>query len=298
METIQIELTRIFVKVIQHGSFTKAAEALNITKSSVSKSITKLEKIAGTKLLVRTTRSHTLTEAGQTFYEKCLAPIQIIEDAQKGLVGVDSIASGNIRITATEDFGTYLIAPVIGKLSAQYPELRFDLHFTDNLIDMVKSGFDIAVRIGTLKESGLKMRTIGRLNLVLVASPEYLKKAEKIKHPKDLSNHHCLSITDIAAKGAWELQSGEKKIEIPIKNKIEGNQMNSLLHASVAGAGVLLAPTFICQPEIESGRLVRVLDDWKSIGLTISLVSPISMQSTERLRVVTEALLPEIRDKL
>ena len=154
---MDLELCRIFVKVVQYNSFSKAAEVLKMPKSTVSRSITRLERETGTKLLVRSTRSLTVTQAGQEFYEASLGPIHQLEDAQKALVGKDSLLTGTVRMTAPEDLGTFVIAPAIAKLSSQYPSLRFELKYTDTIVDLVKEGFDLAVRIGRVKNSGLRI---------------------------------------------------------------------------------------------------------------------------------------------
>ena len=294
METIELELSRIFVKVVQHGGFSQAANILKIQKSTVSKAVTRLEKLTGTKLLLRTTRSHSLTAAGRLFYETCLGPVQILEDAQRSLYGMDSIATGNVKITAPEDLGTYLIAPTIGEICKKNPHLTFDLQYSNEIIDLVKDGFDLAVRIGFLKESQLKMRRIGRLELILVASNEYIKMNPPITKVTDIKDHRCLSISGLSMTKSWELQLGRRKNKVSINPIIESNQMSSLLQAAIAGAGVLLAPSFICKPEIEKGSLVRVLPKWRNIGLPVSLVSPVSIASTARLKLVSDELISKI----
>ncbi|EQC51305.1 LysR family transcriptional regulator [Bacteriovorax sp. DB6_IX] len=298
METIELELSRIFVKVVQHGGFSQAAEILRIQKSTVSKAVTKLEKMTGTKLLLRTTRSHTLTAAGRLFYETCLEPIQILEDAQKSLYGLDSIASGTIKLTAPEDFGPYLVAPIVGQICRQNPMLRFDLQYTNEVVDLVKDGFDLAIRIGKLRESQLKMRKIGDLELILVASESYLESAPKLSKPEELVEHSCLTISGLAMSNTWQLESGRKKARFQIKPVIESNQMSSLVQATIAGAGVLLAPKFICEPHIRSGQLKRILKPWNNRGLPISLVSPVSIASTARLKLVSDELVKTIKEAI
>lgn len=298
MEIIEIELTRIFVKVVQQGSFTRAAEVLRTPKSTVSKAVTRLEKITGTKLLLRTTRSQTLTTAGRLFYETCLGPIQVLEDAQKSLHGLDSMTSGLIKITAPEDLGTYLIAPEIGKICKDYLDLNFDLQYSNKVIDLVKDGFDLAIRIGKLKESQLKVKRIGRLELILVASEEYLNSHSKIKSVSDLKEHNCLSISGLSMTKNWELVKDGKKSSVLIKARIESNQMSSLIQAAISGAGVVLAPSFICTPEIQKGRLKRVLNGWSNQGLPVSLVSPVSIAGTARLKIVSDQIFNAIKKKL
>ncbi len=298
METIEIELSRIFVKVVQQGGFTKASELLKIPKSTVSKAVTRLEELTGTKLLLRTTRSHTLTAAGRVFYETCLGPIQVLEDAQKSLFGLDTIVSGHIKLTAPEDLGTYVISQVLGDLAQKHPNMSFDLQYTNKLVDLVKDGFDLAVRIGELEESQLKSRRIGHIHMILVAAPPYLKKYSKIFQPSDLKDHVCLSLSSVGMNRSWMLKSGKKQIKVPIRSQIECNQMTSLMKAAVAGAGILLVPNYLCRENIERGNLVRVLPEWTGQSFPVSLVSPVSIASTARLKVVGDHLFAAIQKEL
>lgn len=298
METINIELTQIFVKVVQHGNFTRAAKALDITKSSVSKAISRLEKLTGTKLLLRTTRSQTLTEAGRSYFESCIAPIQALEEAQKMIYGMDAKIGGNIKITAPEDIGIKIISPIIGNLCQQHPDLSFNVLLTDRLIDLVKDGFDLAIRLGKLEDSQLKARYLGELNLILVASPEYLQKTGEIKKPEDLSNLRFLSINDFNFSKKISLQNHGETFQMTINPTIVSNQMSSLIEMTKTGAGILLVPSYLCTQEIESGTLIRVLPDWRHSDYPVSIVSPVSMLETARLRLVTDLLSEEIRKSL
>lgn len=298
METIEIELSRIFVKVVQQGGFSKAAELLRIPKSTVSKAITRLEKQTGTKLLIRTTRSQALTAAGKQFYQTCLEPIQILEDAQKSLYGQDRIQSGNIKLTAPEDLGTYVISPIIGELCQKYPQIKFDLQYTSELVDLVKNGFDLAVRIGRPEESQLKARLLGHIELLPVAAPSYLAKHKKILQPSDLSEHECLNLTGSKMQRTWILKNDKKQQKIPVHSRVESNQMTSLLMMAVAGAGVLLAPSFLCRAEIKKGTLVRVLPGWTGLSLPVSILSPVSIAATARLKLVSDLISAAIKKEL
>ncbi|MCB0414898.1 MAG: LysR family transcriptional regulator [Bdellovibrionales bacterium] len=291
-------MTRIFVKVIQHGSFSKAAELLGVPKSTVSKSVSKLEKITGTKLLLRTTRSQTLTAAGRLFYETCLEPIQVLEDAQKSLYGQDSIVSGPIKITSPEDIGSLIISPLIGSLSKQHPDVSFELHYTNEIVDLIKEGFDLAVRIGHLAESNLKVRRIGILDLILVASSSYLKNYPPLKEPKDLKDHLCLLLSDSQMKHYWTLTHGKKNMRVEVHSKVMSNQMSSLLQVAIAGGGITLASSFLCQDYIKNKGLERVLPDWKVKGIPISLVSPLSTTSSARLKLVSDEIHSAISSAL
>ncbi len=294
---MDIELTRSFVKVIQHGSFSKAAQSLRVPKSTVSKDVSRLERETGTKLLLRTTRSLSLTAAGRVFYESCLGPIQALEDAQKSLYGQESILTGRLRITAPEDLGSQVIAPAVGALTKKHPGLDFELHYTDQVIDLVKDGFDLAVRIGRLSPSNLRVKKIGEVDLVLVASPSYLKTAAAIRHPLDLEKHACLILSQGMKK--WELKSLKKaSVQVKFRARVESNQMTSLINVALAGAGIALVPNYLSRPWVQSGKLQRVLPDWYSLGLRVSLLSPLSVSSSARLQLTSDYLASALQKAL
>lgn len=294
---MELDLTRIFVKVVQYSSFAKAAEALKMPRSTVSKSISRLEKETGTKLLVRSTRSLMVTQAGREFYEASYGPIHQLEDAQKQLYGKDNLLTGTVKITAPEDLGTFVIAPAIAKLSIRHPLLKFELLYTDDIVDLIKDGFDLGVRVGPARDSGMKLKRAGEVILVLVASSGYLKGRDKIKAPKDLQQHHCLTLNLSQTAERWSLRSAEKNIQVPIQAKVLCNQMNSLLSMALSDGGVALVPTYICQPYLDNGKLTRVLPDWSSFGWPVSLISPLAPSSSARLKATVDAIFEELKLK-
>lgn len=297
---MELESIRIFVKVAHLGSFSRAAELLRLPKSTVSRAISRLETECGTKLLTRTTRSITLTASGRVFFENCVAPLQALEDARKSLNGQDSIISGIIRLTAPEDFGMYMISKVIGALSKRHSGLQFDLHFTNEIIDLVKEGFDLAIRIGKLNPSSFKVKKVGEIIMVLTASPQYLKQcAVAINTPQDLSSCECLTIHSRFSKPSWALQSSEgERLSIDIKPKVIANQMSSLMDFALQGVGIAFIPLFLCQNEIISGQLTRVLPNWRGEGLSVSLVSPIGFSASNRMKLVSNYLVESIQKTL
>jgi LysR family transcriptional regulator, regulator for bpeEF and oprC len=295
---MDLDLTRIFVKVIQNGSFSRAAELLKVPKSTVSKAVARLEQETKTQLLIRTTRSLTLTAAGRAFYDSCLGPIQILEDAQKSLYGSDSILSGLIRLTAPEDLGSYVIAPAIAELTRRHPSLVFDLHYTDTVIDLVRDGFDLAIRVGRTRESSLKIKKAGEIFLIPVASPKYLDEAPKILRPTDLSDHSCLSISVRGLSAHWTLKRGREVATLNLNPRIVSNQMTSLLRMASSGAGIALIPMYLCQRELASRELVRVLPDWSGPMINVSMLSPLASNSSARLKVVSEHLIDRLRKSL
>jgi len=292
---MEIELSRIFVKVIQSGSFTKAAEILQLPKSSVSRAIVRLEEESQTKLIIRTTRSLSLTEAGRIFYEACLPAIQTLEEAQKSLQGKDKSIAGLVKITAPEDLGTAVISSVIADLAKKYPLLNFELSFSDKVVDIVKEGFDIAIRLGKRVDSTLKLRPAGEVILIAVASPTYLKNHPKIKHPLDLNNHTCLSHN---WSKHWIMKSNKGSVTVPIKPKILSNQMISMLTMAVAGNGISFVPKYLCQPYLESGELVRILPEWSSPPVMASIITPLAPSSSGRIKVTVDAIYFAMKETL
>ncbi|RYZ89551.1 MAG: LysR family transcriptional regulator [Proteobacteria bacterium] len=292
---MELDLTRIFVKVVEYNSFSKAAVAMKMPKSTVSKAITRLEKETGTTLLVRSTRSLTLTMAGRTFFDASVGPIHLLEDAQRALYGNDNLLTGLVRITAPEDLGAHVIAPAIAKLSIQHPRLRFSMKYTDDRVDLVKDGFDIAVRIGRARDSGLKLKKAGEVALFLVASPNYLRRKERIKGPEDLAKVDCLSLDIELTASRWTLRNGDKTVQIPIQAKILCNQMSSLLTMALADGGVALVPNYLCSGHLESGALIRVLPGWNSLGWPVSIVTPLAPSSSARLKVTVDQIFEELK---
>lgn len=285
---MELEPIRIFVKVIETGSFTKAAGILRLPKSTVSRAVLRLEEQSGTKLLLRTTRHLKLTASGKAFYESCAGSIRSLEDARKSLQGQDSIISGVVRITAPEDLGSFVISTAIGKLIKEHPALSIEFKYSDEVIDLIQDGYDLAVRIGKLNTSRFKAKKLGEIFLVAVAAPAYLKTRRKIEDPRDLSHHDCLGYRPHSAVPRWTLKSKGGTFHFPVVAKVYGNQMTSLVNMSIHGAGIAFVPHYLCCDALKSGKLTRVLPDWTSPGLNVSLVSPISTSSSARVKIVSE----------
>lgn len=295
---MEIESCRIFVKVVQLGSFSRAADLLKLPKSTVSRTISRLESETETKLLLRTTRSITLTSSGRLFYESCLGPIQILEDARKSLQGRDSIIAGTIRLTAPEDLGVQIISPALGKLAKEHPQLFFDLSYTDQVVDLVKKGFDLAIRVGPLRPSRFKAKRLGEVTLIPVASANYLKAKGTPQNPQELKNHDCISFNYHAKKPTWPLRTEGKSLAVPIKVKVLSNQMSSLLNLALQDVGIALIPLFLAKPYLNSGELKRVLPDWKGESLPIFLVSPTSTSESSRLKLIADELSNVVSEAL
>ncbi len=291
---MEIQLIHYFVKIIEHGSFTKAADILKVPKSTLSKAVSKLERETGTKLLIRSTRKQTLTSAGREFYEAALGPIQTIEDAHKALYGQDSVISGTVKITVPEDFEIFLLSSCIQQLGEKYPNLKIIIKSTNDVVDLIGEGFDFAIRIGPLEESNLKVRTIGYIKLATVVAKQYLAKIE-LNTPQDLMNVRCIGLSSNKPYQTWKMTKNKKTQTIKTPLTIETNQITSVYKLTLTGAGVSVLPTFLCQKDIDSGQLISVLPDWQYANVPVSLISPLSTIHSVRLKVVSEEIVGALR---
>lgn len=291
-----LELTRIFVKVVECGGFSRAADTLKLPKSTVSKAVARLERDLDVKLLVRTTRTVAPTAAGRAYFDQCAGPVASLELAQRAITGRDRDVGGLVRLTAPEDYGAQIVSPAIADLVARYPRLSFDVRYTDQVVDLVREGFDLAVRLGELRASRLYARRLGESTLIAVASPSYMQSAPRLRRPSDLSAHSCLTI---AAGGTeWALRSSRELVRLRVEPRVVCNQMTSLIQMTSRGAGVALVPSFLCRAEVASGELVHVLPAWSRPGMTVSIAAPLPTSASARQKVVIEHLAAAIRRSL
>ncbi|MCX6118572.1 MAG: LysR family transcriptional regulator [Proteobacteria bacterium] len=287
-----LENTRYFVKVVQLGSFTKAAQVLGLPKSTVSRAVQSLENESGTKLLLRTTRSVSLTSAGRAFFDACVAPLLTLEDAQKSLKGQDSIISGRVKITAPEDLGAFVVSPTIAMLSRLHPKLSFEVHYTNEMVDLVRDGYDFAVRVGKLHSSSFKVRKAGVIQLVLVANENYLKTAPRIEHPNQLIQQSCITLNIPTVIPKWTIARGaEKSMDASITPRFVCNQMTAIVKIALESGGIGFVPKYLVDDHIQSGRLVRVLPEWSQNQFQVSVVIPSASASSARIKICTDAIV-------
>lgn len=294
---MELDLIRIFVKVVQNGSFSRAALLLKRPKSTVSKAVARLEQESGAKLLLRTTRRLTLTPAGEAFYGSAAPAVQALEEAQKSLEGQDGILSGRVKLTAPDDFGGDLVAPVLAGLTREFPGLSFEVIYSEEVLDLVKDGIDLAVRIGKLPPSALRAKRVGDITMIPVAAPSYAP-ARKLREPAALKGLDILSYNERSLEGAWALRNGRQSANVKVHPRVSCNQMLSLLELAVGGAGVGLLPDYLCRAPIAEGKLLRVLPGWAGPALPVHLVMPQGAGSSARLKVTAARLEAALRRAL
>lgn len=266
------ELT-VFVRVAETGSFTRAARDTNLSQPSVSRIVGELEARLGVKLLLRTTRRLTLTAAGETFLERArdvLADLDSAEDAARGL---DSLR-GTIRIALPVVFGTREIIPRLPDFLARHPRLRIELRVSDLYQDLVAEGVDVAIRVGTLSDSGFGARRLTSLPMYLVAAPAYLTAHGTPRVPADLANHDCLIGQSSAGRESWLFKRRNTVISVGVTGRVQTASGPGLLASAVAGLGIARASRAMVGAELASGALVPLLADFGQEPIDVHAVLP------------------------
>ena len=288
---------RAFVKVVEHGSFSEAARSLRLSRSAVSKYIMELEQTLGVQLLNRTTRSASPTENGRTYYERSVAILADLEEADLALTSLQAEPRGLLRVNAPMSFGTLHLGPALAEFMGKYPELQIQLTLSDEQIDAVQEGFDVTLRIAELASSTLIARRLLGVGRVFCASPEYIKRRGAPEHPKDLKNHDCLTYGFLATGNQWKLTGVDGEHFIPVPWRLCANNAEVLKHAVLKGHGIALLPTFIAGSAMKSGMLVPVLEKYHAPEIALYAIYPPTRHLSSKVRLFIDFLLARFRDR-
>ncbi|HVI87552.1 MAG TPA: LysR family transcriptional regulator [Dongiaceae bacterium] len=285
-----------FVQATESGSFALAAERLNLTRSAVGKSIARLELRLGVRLFHRTTRSLSLTEDGQTFYESCLKALKELETAEAALDSGRQTVSGRLRVSMATVFGRHCVAPILLDLTRQHPGLELDLSFNDRPVDLIEDGFDLAVRGGSVPDQGgLMMRRLGEQRMIVVAAPSYLARHGTPRRLEDLSAHEGVVYGRGSHTKCWIFKGPEEKlVEQLIRCRLRLDDVEALVDAALSGAGLGWLPCWLIAPHVKSGALVPVLSPDLAIGYPMYAVWPQSPHLPLRTRLVIDALAAKL----
>ncbi|MBL8525334.1 MAG: LysR family transcriptional regulator [Betaproteobacteria bacterium] len=281
----------VFVKVVEQGSFARAAERLDMSTSAVSRHVAELETYLATRLLNRTTRRISLTESGQAYFERALHLLADIEETEAVVSSSTVNPRGTIRLTCSTSFGVPHLAPAIGAFQARYPEVHFDISASNRFVDLVEDGLDLAIRIGDIGNPNLIARRLGSMRLIACASPDYLKRRGTPTHPDDLIKHSCFTYEYSPAKNTWPFRNRDgSELKTRIAGGIHANNGEMLAALAVSGAGIALEPDFIIQPLIESGQLKEILKEFQPAPYPIYAVYPSRRHLSAKVRTFVEFL--------
>jgi len=291
------ELKRIgvFTRVVETKSFSEAARQLGVAKSAVSKQIVQLEKEVGVRLLNRTTRSLSLTEAGEIFYRHSAEIVSRTKIALSELREYQNQPTGTLRISCPVDYGTQHLVPVIKEVRALYPLLKIDLLLEDRVINMVEEGVDLAIRIGWLQESNLVAKKICETPVIVFASPEYLAKKGIPKTPQDLQQHDWISLSLFSSPLTWEFKKkGQKqssqKHRVQMHSQLKTNSVAAVVALAKSGQGISALSKFVMQDDIDQGLLQPLLTDYELEASGIYAVYPHREHVPPKVRIFIDFL--------
>ena len=252
----------IFIRVVEEGSITRAAEHLGLSLAVCSKRLVNLEERLGVRLLNRTTRRQHLTDEGDVYYRHCLLIQEDIDQMEASLAGMRDEVQGTLRVNTSITLGRKYISPLISEFLRQYPAIKLQLIMTDTIVDMVSEGVDVAVRVGSLADSSMVSLRLASSRSVLCASPDYLAKAGIPTSVEALSQHDCLLLSEQGVLNTvWEFPEDGKVKRVPVSGPISSNYGEVIRDATIGGLGIPMKAVWDIYPHLENGELVTVLDD-------------------------------------
>jgi len=295
MRLPDLEAWAIFAAVVEHRSFSGAADAIGLSKATVSKAITRLEAHLGQSLFHRTSRRLALTEAGKPLASHAARILAEARAAEEAAHDAASAPAGRVRLAAPMSFGVSDVAPLLADFLLAHPGVEIDLHLSDARVDIVAEGFDIALRIADLPDSSLRSRRLCGIETHVVASPAYLARAGVPNHPGELGEHRLLGYSNVV--GPWRFRApGGGEVAVRTAGPLAANSGEALVPALLAGLGIARLPGFIVGPHLHSGALVEVLTAWNGPPIGLHLLTPPSALRPARVEALIAFLADRLRD--
>ncbi|RZT47630.1 LysR family transcriptional regulator [Sphingomonas sp. BK036] len=297
MRLPDLEAWAIFASVVEHKSFSAAADAIGLSKATVSKAITRLEAHLGQSLFHRTSRRLALTEAGKPLAEHAARILTEARLAEESANDAASAPTGRVRLAAPMSFGVKNVAPLLAEFLAAHPGIEVDLHLSDARVDIVAEGFDIALRIAELPDSSLRARRLCTIRTHIVAAPRYLEVNGTPTHPAQLGEHKLFGYSNVV--GPWRFHGpGGAEVSVRVHGPLTANSGEAIMPALVAGLGIARLPDFIIETCLASGALTTILCDWAPAPIGLHLLTPPSPLRPARVEALIEFLTRRLRDPL
>jgi DNA-binding transcriptional LysR family regulator len=275
---------RVFIRAVELGSFSAAAQALRSSPQLVGKQVGQLEAHLGVQLLHRTTRRQSLTDFGRVFYDRAKIILADVEAAESLAAEALATPTGRLRVNAPVSFGMHALAPRLPEFLRDHPQVTVDLTLNNRAIDLVDEGYDATFRVGALADSRLVGRALAPYRLVLCAAPAYLAGAPPLLAPHDLQQHECLGFAHTELRTHWTFDGPGGRTVVPVTSRLMVDHGEPLLHAALAGLGVLLQPVELLQPALDDGRLVEVLPGYTAPARPLHILYAPDRRMTPKLR--------------
>lgn len=285
-----IEGMRTFAAVVSEGSFSKAAERLGMSPQLVSKYVGQLESRLNVRLLNRSTRQMSITEAGHDYYGRCQQVLADFDEMESSVSELTAKARGTLRINAPMSYGILHLTRAIVEYQFTQPEVDINLTLNDRVVDIVSEGFDLAIRIAELDDSSLVARKLVPIRLVVCGAPEYFQKRGVPQTPEQLNEHQCLGYTYFSDRDVWHFERGDKSHAVQIDGRFSANNGGALRLSAIAGAGIVLQPTFLVGGDIRAGRLQIVLEKYRVKELSLYAVYPHRQYLSAKVRTFVDFL--------
>jgi DNA-binding transcriptional LysR family regulator len=284
----------IFAKVVEMRSFAGAAAELKLSKATVSKAVSRIERRLGARLINRTSRRLALTDAGRQLAGRAADILAQGEAAEDEALAQASVPRGLVRLAVPMSFGLLHIAPLLPEFLTSYPEVSVDLHLSDAMVDLIGEGFDAAIRIAALPDSSLVARRLCEMQRYLVGSPAYLNKHGRPKHPLHLAQHRCIGYSYTTTHETWRFTKDGKSATVRPSGPLRVNNGDAMMPALIAGVGLGILPEFILRGALAAGRLERLLPDWSLPAGAVYWVTPPGGPRPKRVEVLADFLVEKL----
>lgn len=285
----------VFVRVLETGSFTQAAQALGVPKSTVSRAVARLENHLKARLVERTARQVVPTEAGRALFAQSAPHVAALREVGRVLAALEEQPRGVLRVTAPVDIGVTMLGEQVARFIQRYPEVRVELELTERLVDLVAEGFDMAIRAGRLKDSSLVAQRLLGTELLVYASPAYLARRGTPRTPQELASHECVLFRAKGGKATWSLGGPKESVEVEVTGRVSGNDFRFVREVVAAGAGLGAMPAFMVQRDAPAGQLVQVLPGWSLGAAGLSVVYPSARHVPRKVTAFRDFLLESFR---
>ncbi len=279
-----------FIAVVDFRGFGNAAERLGMAKSMVSRRVSDLERRLGVQLLKRTTRRQSLTDAGREFYQRAKQILADLNEAEQCIADADSEIAGRIRLAMPLGFGVILLAAPVADFVAAHPAIEIDVDLNDREVDLIEENIDLAIRVGDLEDSSLIARRIATVQIATCASPEYLRRHGRPRHPSELAGHELLTYSNVAVGRHWSFPQQRKQIVPRLSYRLSANNGEFLAAVASRGQGIINGPRALMQAQIDAGELEPILEDFPRPELGMYAVYPPGRLVSRRVRVFSDAL--------
>ena len=286
---------RMFLAVMETGSFTAAARRFGTTSGQASKLVARLEAELGVRLLNRTTRAVSATEVGRAYHDQLRGILEDFDTLDQSVRDASTAPRGRVRLTAPLTFGITELAPALNAFAIAYPEISLDVSFTDRLVNLVDEGFDAAVRVGRPGDTTLIARRLCATRLILVGADSYLAGHPAPERPGDLAHHDCVIDTNFRDPAHWRFRAGGRPVAVPVRGRLRYSNAEACLRAAEAGLGLALVPDFVAAPALAAGRVRALLTDCGDEAMGVFALYPPGRHLAARVRVLIDHLAAHFR---